>query len=390
MSKHMKSEVGESRKARIAALVAAGLDNDAIWAAMEHIYPQTIADNALRAAICKSKKIPVMDYDADERERLGWAIRQIKGLMLKEDSELNEVLEYASAGDTKSPDDIEFINRPRFQSGVHAMDFIYGHTTFRWTRDDPSGKYKKGDLMPVNPGDKNWVASEPKFAKVQHGLPEGFLSLWGGSPGVGKTRTAIALSKSLNRLGHKVLYFNGEADEMDFRMWLGADVDRDLFRVVSGELIRTEDSVAKIYKEMPKVVIFDSFQMLAEVSKGTRGAKTALSRFKVLKSDTDAGRPHIIFISQLNKKDELAGSRYIEHMVDFAARVTKIEGRKGTFLFECPRKNRGGETPRHSIFRHLENGIECLSTEFLQTPIYKLMQGTGDAVAGGVTNPADL
>jgi DNA repair protein RadA/Sms len=240
--------------------------------------------------------------------------------------------------------------------------------------------------MPLAYGDGNWIASDVKSAKVEHGLPEGFLSLWGGSPGVGKTRTAISLSKSLNRLGHKVLYFNGEADQMDFRMWLGSDVDNSLFRVVSGELIRTEDSVAKIYREKPKVVIFDSFQMLSEVAKGNRGAKSALSRFKVLKSDHEAGRPHIIFISQLNKKGELAGSRYIEHMVDFSATVTKLEGRKGCFIFECPRKNRGGETPRHAIFKHGETGIDCLSTEFLQTPVHKLLQLGGPAVAAGVVD----
>jgi hypothetical protein len=395
MAKPMKSEVGESRKARIAALVAAGLDNDAIWAAMQHVYPQTIADDTLREAICKSKQLAIMPYDGDERQRLGWAIHQVKGLMVKEDKELDAELDVAAVGDTQSPDDVEFTNRERFQCGIPALDFIYGHTIYRWTIDADNSKYKlvngrkvwiagdyrKGDMVHINAGPGQWTTDDKKLAKTTHGMPEAFLSLWGGSPGVGKTKLAVVLTKALNALGHKTLYFNGEEDAQDFRIRLGGDVDNDLFRFSSGPLIRTEAAISKIYKERPKLVVFDSFQMLAEVKKGHRGANTALSRFRVLKNDEEAGRPHIIFISQLNKQEELAGSRSIEHLVDFASMVTRIQGRTGAFLFDCPRKNRAGKTPNHAIFKHDGDfGVESLSTEFLKTPIHKLLQSTGLSV----------
>jgi hypothetical protein len=418
----VKSEVGSSRKAKIASMFAGGATQLAVWRAMEVEYPQTIADEATRSEVCKELGIGTLSYDAAERERLGWAIRQIKGLMLKSEGELDEALEAFGAGDAKSAADIEFTNRSRFLSGIPGLDHIYGHTVFKWLADAPNSKYKtevrkffkneeeierevevwvsgdyrKGDMMPLasqgrqdwNPNGIPWTVTDKKFAYQEKGFPVSFLSLWGGAPGVGKTRLAIELSKALNRNGQGVLYFNGEADEQDFRGWLGADIDDNLFKVVSGEMIRTENAVEQIYRHTPRVVIFDSLQMLAEVAEGgARGCKTAMSRFKVLKADEDAGRPHLLFISQLNKKEELAGSRYLEHMVDMAAHIKKVEGRKKQFLFEVPRKNRGAETGVGLPFEHSDDGVRCIATDSsLRTePIYKsLTQVNSGAIAEGV------
>jgi predicted ATP-dependent serine protease len=160
-------------------------------------------------------------------------------------------------------------------------------------------------------------------------------------------------------------------------------VNPDLFLVSHVESIRLEQVVADAYKFKPRVIIVDSFQLIAEVEKSQRGCMTALSRFKLLKNDPNAGKPHIIFISQLNKKGSLSGSQKIPHMVDFVGKASKVETRKGVFIFECPEKNRGGETQRGAIFRHTETGIECLSTDHNKGPVYKLIQHgpTGTALA---------
>jgi predicted ATP-dependent serine protease len=155
-------------------------------------------------------------------------------------------------------------------------------------------------------------------------------------------------------------------------------------------MIRTADAVEQIYRYTPRVVIFDSLQMLAEVEAGgQRGTKTALSRFKLLKSDEEAGNPHFVFISQLNKKNELAGSRFIEHIVDLAAHVSKIEGRRRQFLFSVPRKNRGGETGLERPFEHTDNGVRCIATDPSQRtePIYKSLSQVSGALYEGVTTP---
>jgi len=412
----MKPEFGVSRKARIAALIGSGMTLPACWRAMEAEYPQTIKDDSVRKELCLELGIISPAYDAVERDNLGKAIRQVKGLMIKENAELETLLEEVGAGDAKSPDQIEFVNRKRFDSGLAGFNYIYGQTIYMWLVDDPDGnygdvtfmkklngvevektermmldgRYKKGDWVHKDQGvGDNWVATVESDAIIEHGMPESFLSLWGGSPGVGKTRLAIALCKALNKSGYGTLYFNGEADPQDFRGWLGADVDSDLFRLVSGEMIRTEKAVEQIYKYRPRVVIVDSIQMLAEAKKGRNGEIRAMSVFKQLKSDDDAGNPHIIFISQLNKKEELAGSRYLEHMVDFAARAVKVEGRIGEFMFECPRKNRGGPTPRRLRFKHTSGTVLCTSTGMNDGPLYKYIQQTDNPVLiNGILPPA--
>jgi hypothetical protein len=288
----LKSEVGPSRKARIAAMFAGGSTQLAVWRAMEAEYPQTIQDDATRAEICKELGVPFMSYDAGERERLGWAIRQIKGLMLKTEKAIEEDIALFGAGDAKSASDIELVNRKRFLTGIPSLDHLYGKTIFRWLADAPNsqykdgtmlkrikgemkevpiriwvgGDYKEGDMMPIEshgqqdwkPKNGIWTVTDEKLAYTEKGWPVGWLSLWGGAPGVGKTRLAIAVSRALNNLGGDVLYFNGEADEMDFRIWMGSNVDDDLFRVVSGDMIQMEKAVQQIYEHKPQIVVFDS------------------------------------------------------------------------------------------------------------------------------------
>lgn len=360
--RRMRSEVGMSREARIAALVSVGLKNDAIWAAMESEYPQIIEEAKRRREIAGS----AIPFNKEERDKVGRAIRSVRGLMMKEDEAMQEVINAAGGqGEIKPVDQYELRNISRFQTGMPAMDNIYGKTTFLHLDGE-----KKGEPTGV----------------IQHGMPEGFLSIWAGSPGVGKSRLAIALNKTIHGVEREMnkaagmelrptLYYNGEAEESQFRQWVGKDADPELFLASTSEMIQLERIVVDVYKYRPRLVIIDSWQMIAEVRKGQRGMLSAMSRFKLLKADETAGRPHFLFISQLNKQEELMGSRLLEHLVDFVARVTRYEGRKGTFLFEVPRKNRGGETPKGALFRHTENSVECISTDLREhASMLKLIQ----------------
>jgi KaiC/GvpD/RAD55 family RecA-like ATPase len=334
-----KSEVGESKESKIAGMIAVGMKNDAIMAAFETDDPSLMADDDVRRK-GKGKEFPACDKKS--RQRLQEQIRSVRHMMANQDEEIDELQEALGTGEMVSIEDVPLRNIGRFSCGIDALDYIYGETEYIYLEGVKRGQ---------------------KTGKTEKGLPQGFMSVWPGSPGVGKTRLAIATTKSLNKLGHQVNYYNGEAEPSDFRGWCGTDVNPKLFMVRSAEQIRLEQIVADAYKYKPRVIIIDSIQMIAEVEKGNRGMKTVLSRLKLLKNDEAAGRPHIILISQLNKKGELMGSRFIEHMVDFVARVQKIEGRQGQFLFECPRKNRGGPTPRSACFRHANGTIECVSTD---------------------------
>lgn len=428
-----RSVAGTTREGKIAFMIQAGFLNEAIMSALEHEYPEYIPmDDPRRNPKSNVFRPNLPAFDAIARQRAQEAVRSTR----KQDADTDEELEGVIAingGETgvKPLTESELRNLSRFSTGIHALDYIYGRTKFvhieddlelnvekkrfegkgRWLANDPliptvNGKGyidtrrltgKMADVSVVRPGGKEgerFMVKRPVLdaievdrglQKIENGMPESFLSIWAGSPGVGKSRLAVSLTKSLNKVervlslqreeeARPVIYYNGEAEESQFRQWSGANIDDELFLASHNELIRLDSIVRDVYKFKPRVVIIDSLQMIAEVKKGSKGAEAVLSRFKLLKADPDAGRPHILFISQLNKKEEMAGSRYLEHMVDFVAKVTRYEGRKGTFLFECARKNRGGETPRGAIFRHTEDGIECISTETRAPNMLKLVQ----------------
>jgi predicted ATP-dependent serine protease len=192
---------------------------------------------------------------------------------------------------------------------------------------------------------------------------------------------AISVTKDLNKLGHLVNYYNGEAEKSQFRTWCGTDVNPDLFMVSHVDAIELGQIVNDAYRFKPRVIFIDSLQMVAGADT-QRGMMAILSRFKLLKNDPDAGKPHIVMISQLNKKGEMVGSRKIPHMVDFVGKAAKLEAQQGVFVFECPDKNRGGETGRGAIFKHLPNGIECLSKDHRRGPTWKLSQISSLAAQG--------
>lgn len=421
-----------SRSAKIQTLVAMGLENGSVWAAMEQEYPAIIQDKATRLAVLKNKGLDEVPYDAELRKKVGWDINSTRALAIKDDDRVMSIVE-ATGGNLaayKRVDELDMRNRHRFSWGVSALDFIYGQTNFVHLTDHEDSKYRterrvrkqrdaEGNVHEVSKEERIWISGTWRLGDpmipdgdgfvrtreadgsmvqdldlrgqiVEHGCPEAFMSIWGGEPGVGKTRTAIKAGKAINiSTQEPILYVNGEASEEDFRGWVGHDVDPELFRVVSATMLPVQSIVDMAYQLRPRVIFIDSVQTLAEWDKGNRGQKSALMILRSMMADVKAGKPHIVLISQLNKQNELKGARDLEHLADFVASVTKTEGRKGVFLFECPRKNRGGETPRGALFKHNETSIECISTGDIRSgPAYKLIQPTvSTVIAAGVTDP---
>lgn len=432
-----------SRAAKIEMMVRGGLGNAAIWSAMESEYPTIIEDAKRRHEVSGDKKLA---FDKDLRGKISRDINSTRGLARKADDAAMALVNASGGGasNIKRLDEIDMANRHRFSWQVPALDFIYGETRYIHLCDHPDSKYrdeekqiKKRDehgntdlitikrkiwisgtwrmgdpLIPVKhwsvghdiPTDVaafkptrdaagNLLTLDLREQIVEHGCPESFMSIWGGEPGVGKTRLAIKAGKKVNASTmESILYFNGEATEQDFRAWVGTDADPDLFHVVTATKIPVSRVCELAYRLRPRVIFIDSVQMLAEWDQGSRGQITALTVLRDLKADVRAGKPHIVCISQLNKAGDLHGTKMLEHLADLVAHVTKAENRKGVFVFEVPNKNRGGETPRGALFKHVDGTIECESTgEMRTTPLFKLVQPTENPVlAAGVVDPVPL
>jgi hypothetical protein len=210
----MKSEVGETREAKIAAMCASGLGAASIQSALEMEYTETMDASDPRRKTLKNAK----PFDKIARQRMLEALRSTRRLMMLEDAEADELVAATAGEGMGSIEATELTNLRRFSCNVPALDYIYGTTHFIWLKDHnqkhpEKGRYRKGQYMPYwmpkSVVERGWVededidtskpwVSDHKDAYKEHGLPFAFMSIWPGSPGVGKTRLAIATTKAIN------------------------------------------------------------------------------------------------------------------------------------------------------------------------------------------------
>jgi hypothetical protein len=251
-----------------------------------------------------------------------------------------------------------------------------------WQKGDPLA-YENGQLVATRDHAGELMPGLRDKQKVDHGFQYGYVGIWGGSPGVGKSRTAIDLTKCINTSGAEVHYYNGEAEPSQFRSWCGPQVNGDLFKVfhAKGSLIELKSIVANTRARQPQLVIIDSVQMLVEWHMGVSGQKRAINMFRMLAAD--GNRPHILLISQLNKQLDLSGAKVLEHLVDYSIKVFRATSgtsgfghgtSKNQFFIESM-KMRGAECPRGGLFRHTDTGVKCETTDFSKgAGVYQLNQ----------------
>tara|TARA_Y100000310_G_scaffold239568_1_gene243216 strand:- start:5266 stop:6444 length:1179 start_codon:yes stop_codon:yes gene_type:complete len=212
----------------------------------------------------------------------------------------------------------------RFSSGIDELDWMFGS----------------------NSGESNY------------GIPEGTLSLWGGAPGVGKTRTTMHICKNVLADGKKVLFFTLESQEGQFKERYCKDWPEE-FDFHLSETKDLEAQVAVIRALKPDLVVVDSINKIKDCYYG-RGANKIEDVYRLVASQVHA---HIMFITHLNAEGKIKGGTHLPHMVDTELKLTKFDGEVDTSLFvvTIDDKNRFGKTGVESIWAHLDDGVECQS-----------------------------
>jgi hypothetical protein len=420
----------KNREAMIKMLVGAGWGNEAIWAALHKEYPETDPESS--------------KYDKEARAKCSRALNSTRALAIKDDNRVMALVGIVGGVGGKSRaktlDEMEMVNRRRFSWGMEKMDEIYGKTEFVHETDHPDSSYKtekktiktrddagnqitkekvtktwikgtwrQGDPMILKPGvewnqgdpipdAKNFIPTRDKDGAllsdldmlrqlIEIGCPEAFISIWGGAPGAGKSKLAVKAAKSvIKTTGEAILYLNGEAEEEDFRMWVGTDVDPDLFVTINAKLLPISVIEAEAERIKPRLIVIDSVQTLAEWNKGTRGQQAVMLILGALKTNPKAGRPHIILISQLNKQNDLKGSRDLEHLADAVAFVTPTEVERVS-NFEIPQKNRAAATPNGTMFKHLKNDVELFQDRSVVRVPYQLTVPEESPLGGEIIDP---
>lgn len=172
-------------------------------------------------------------------------------------------------------------------------------------------------------------------------------------PGGGKSTLTIMMANKLGHKGIKVLYVSGEESETQVKN----RADRVCGDITENIYIKHEKSMNRIeaYIEEidPEIIIIDSMQTMyvEEITDSIAGNPKQLnectSRLIDLCKNQDKKRA-VFAISQMNKDEEMMGTRTFEHAVDA---VFYLEGdRNGQLRTLTSRKNRFGNTGETGLF----------------------------------------
>lgn len=205
-------------------------------------------------------------------------------------------------------------------------------------------------------------------------------------PGGGKSTLSLMAASALGKKGYRVLYASGE--ESDSQIKNRADrildsIDRNIYILANTSMDRVLEAIDDVD---PDLIILDSIQTfsLAEFlpSRAGNPTQTMECASALVSVAKNKNRPRAaLMIGQMNKSDEIAGLRALEHLVDA---VLVLEG-EGADELRClvATKNRFGSTGEMGFFTMTETGLASIDnpSEYFITKRQKEDYVSGSALA---------
>jgi DNA repair protein RadA/Sms len=223
--------------------------------------------------------------------------------------------------------------------------------------------------------DKAFGETATKDGDVEYGLPRGFVSIWGGGSGVGKTRKLLSISADMHLMKEQVLFVETEVTTGQFKTWASNFVKKPHNYKVT-DTKDPENIVAAMYQVRPSFVVVDSISTLNNC-KSSKDLQDTIDMFKLACEELGT---HMAIITHLNKEGDFKGSNDILYMVDVACKLKKVivpKFKKGMYtpaeyaimkemanssFFVQVEKNRYGKTGEWVAFRHLSDGIQYIDS----------------------------
>ncbi len=205
-------------------------------------------------------------------------------------------------------------------------------------------------------------------------------------PGGGKSTLCLMAAAALAKQGHRVLYASGE--ESDSQIKNRADrilekIEDTIWILADTSMDNVLDAIAEV---KPDLIILDSIQTfsLAEFLPSRAGNPTQTMECAsalVQQAKNKQNPKAVLMIGQMNKSDEIAGLRALEHLVD-AVLVLEGEGADGLRCLVAT-KNRFGSTGEMGFFIMTETGLSSIDnpSEYFMTKRKKTEQVSGSALA---------
>jgi DNA repair protein RadA/Sms len=155
------------------------------------------------------------------------------------------------------------------------------------------------------------------------GLVESALNLISGRPGIGKSTLATIICGNIAKLfsDETVLYISGEETKRQVALRFGKYQFNNKNIYVLNET-NWENIEEMINGLRPKVLIVDSIQTLYISSSGMMKNAPINEVIESLQRYLNSNKSFGIVLGHVNKKGQVAGSKFLEHMVDV---VIKLE-----------------------------------------------------------------
>ncbi|MCI1999120.1 MAG: DNA repair protein RadA [Clostridia bacterium] len=201
-------------------------------------------------------------------------------------------------------------------------------------------------------------------------------------PGGGKSTLTLAVANAAAKQGLSVLYASGEESESQIK----SRADRILDSINDNVWLMADNSMDNVLlaaeKTSADIVIVDSIQTfaLSEFLPARAGNPTQTMECagELVRLAKDGSRPvAVIIIGQMNKSDELAGLRSLEHLCDT---VLIIDGNNEDELRSImATKNRFGSTGEMGFFSMTENGLVSIDNP---SEYFLVSRDDGEFVSG--------
>jgi len=217
------------------------------------------------------------------------------------------------------------------------------------------------------------VSSLNEFNRVMGGgIVKDSVSIITAKPGAGKSTLLLQVADDLASKGYKVLYATGEESDSQIK----SRADRILKNINDNIWVMPDNSMNSVLGHIesidPDLIIIDSIQtfMLEEYFPSRAGSPTQTMECAnaMVRIAKNPARPRaVILVGQMNKNEEMAGLRSLEHLVDT---VLVIEGENEEELRELQStKNRFGGTGEMGFFSMTEEGLVSIDnpSEFFMT-----------------------
>ncbi len=230
------------------------------------------------------------------------------------------------------------------------------------------------------------VTGISEFNRVMGGgIVKDSITIITAKPGAGKSTLLLQVAGDVASKGLKVLYASGEESESQIK----SRADRIFNKIDDSVWVYSDNSMDNVLNVVsqvdPDLLIVDSIQtFVLEGFPGSRAGsptQTMECANELLKLAKDPARPRAVFlVGQMNKSEEIAGLRALEHLVDA---VLILDGDNEEELRGLSvSKNRFGSTWERGYFSMTENGLESIDnpSEYFMTTRGKNEKVSGSAL----------